>query len=38
MFEGVDWINFPQDTNRWRAFVNTVMNYGVAQKTEEFTY
>jgi hypothetical protein len=25
-WEGVEWIYFVQDKNRWRAFVNTVMN------------
>jgi hypothetical protein len=24
--EGVDWIHLAQDMERWRAFVNTVMN------------
>jgi hypothetical protein len=24
--EGVDWIHLTQDTDQWRALVNTVMN------------
>jgi hypothetical protein len=27
--EGVAWINVAQDRDRWRAFVNTVMNIRV---------
>jgi hypothetical protein len=27
--EGVEWIQLAQDTNRWRAFVNAVMNLRV---------
>jgi hypothetical protein len=26
---GVDWIDLAQDTNQWRALVNTVMNIRV---------
>jgi hypothetical protein len=26
---GVDWIRLAQDGDRWRAFVNTVMNFWV---------
>jgi hypothetical protein len=26
---GVEWIKLAQDTGRWRAFVNTVMNFWV---------
>jgi hypothetical protein len=27
--KGVDWIHLAQDRDRWRAFVNTVMNLQV---------
>jgi hypothetical protein len=27
--EGVDWIHVAQDRDRWRAVVNTVMNFRV---------
>jgi hypothetical protein len=29
VFGDVDWINWAQDRNRWRALVNTVMNLRV---------
>jgi hypothetical protein len=28
-WEGVDWIDMAQDRDRWRAFVNAVMNLWV---------
>jgi hypothetical protein len=28
-WEGVDWIELDQDTDQWRALVNTVMNLWV---------
>jgi len=27
--EGLDWIGLAQDRDRWRGFVNTVMNFWV---------
>jgi hypothetical protein len=27
---GVDWIGLAQDSNRWRALVNSVLNFRVA--------
>jgi len=27
--EGTDWIDLPQDRNRWRALVNEIMNLQV---------
>jgi hypothetical protein len=29
---GIDWIDLAQDRDRWRAFMNTVMNLGVKMR------
>jgi hypothetical protein len=28
-WDGVDWIDLAQDRDRWRAYVNAVMKFGV---------
>jgi hypothetical protein len=33
---GMDWIDLAQDSDRWRAVVNVVMNLPVSIKCEEF--
>jgi hypothetical protein len=35
-WDGVDWIDLAQDSDQWRALVNTVMNLRVPQNTENF--
>jgi hypothetical protein len=36
LWEGVDWIDMAQDRDRWRAFVNAVMNLLVPQNAGNF--
>jgi hypothetical protein len=33
---GIDWIDLAQDTDRWQALVNTVMNLQSSIKFREF--
>jgi hypothetical protein len=36
VFGDVDWIHLAQDRDRWRALVNTVMNFWVPQNAGNF--
>jgi hypothetical protein len=33
---GIDWIDLAQDMDRWRAFVNTIMNLRVPENVGKF--
>jgi len=33
---GIDWIELAEDKNRWRAFVNVVMNLLIPQNAWNF--
>jgi hypothetical protein len=33
-WEGVDWIHLAQDRHKWRALVNTVMNFQVPKSAK----
>jgi hypothetical protein len=35
-WSGMDWIDMAQDTDQWRALVNTVMNLGVSYNVGKF--
>jgi hypothetical protein len=35
-YKGVDWINLAQDTDQWRALVNTVINLRVPYEAGNF--
>jgi hypothetical protein len=35
-WKGVDWFHLTQDTDQWRAVMNTVMDIQVPQKAENF--
>jgi hypothetical protein len=32
----IDWVGLAQDTNRWRALVNAMMNFSVSYKEDNF--
>jgi hypothetical protein len=35
-WSGMDWIDLAQYQDRWKAFVNTVMNFRVPENAEKF--
>jgi hypothetical protein len=35
-WDGMDWIDVAQDSDQWRALVNTVTNFRVAQNGGKF--
>jgi hypothetical protein len=36
-WDGIDWIDLVQDTDQWRALVNTVMNFRVPYNAGKFS-
>jgi hypothetical protein len=35
-WDGIDWIDLPQNRDQWRAFVNTVMNIRILYNAGKF--
>jgi hypothetical protein len=35
-WDGMDWIDLAQDTDKWRSLVNTVMNFRVSLNAGKF--